>query len=217
VERKANPRLMALAVFALVAAAVLIGCGSEDKDEFAESCNETPVAPSNLNLDCPEDADTPPAGSVAVVETGKGPFTIALATEESPLTTASFAYLVDQELYTKTKFHRIAPEFVIQGGDPLGDGTGGPGYSVTEPPPPGTRYTPGIVAMAKAANEPAGTSASQFFVVTGLEGENLPAEYALLGEVTDGIEAVERIARLGTPSEKPKETIFVDKITIEEG
>jgi cyclophilin family peptidyl-prolyl cis-trans isomerase len=71
--------------------------------------------------------------------------------------------------------------------------------------------------MAKGPTDPPGTSGSQFFVVTGPGGESLPPEYALLGEVVDGFGVVERIGSLGTPSEKPKEPVFIDKITIKEG
>src|SRR5439155_1334669 len=84
-------------------------------------------------------------------------------------------------------FHRIVPGFVIQGGDPKGDGTGGPGYKVVEAPPKTLQYTKGVVAMAKTQLEAAGTSGSQFFVVTG-EDAQLPADYALLGKVTGGLE-----------------------------
>lgn len=222
-EETPDRRWIVLAVFALVAVgvvvAVLVGSGGGDDSEesvFAASCKESPVgAPNSLDLDCPEDAETPPDGSVAVVDTSKGPFTIALATHDAPLTTASFANLVDQELYTKTKFHRIAPEFVIQGGDPLGNGTGGPGYSVVEAPPASTKYTLGVVAMAKAGDEASGTSGSQFFVVTA-DDAGLPPEYALLGKVVEGLDVAEEIGKLGTPTEQPKEEIFVDKIAIEE-
>ncbi len=221
-EETPDRRLLVLGVFVLLAAAVVAAVlisngGGEGGESLADHCKEAPVgAPSHLNLDCPDDAKTPPEGSVAVVKTSKGPFTIALATEDFPLTTASFAYLVDQELYTKTQFHRIVPDFVIQGGDPLGTGAGGPGYSVTEAPPPSTKYSPGVVAMAKTGTDPPGTSGSQFFVVTGTANEGLPAEYAVLGKVVDGFDVVERIGRLGGPDERPKEPIFIDKITIEE-
>ena len=72
-------------------------------------------------------------------------------------------------MYDGTAFHRIVPDFVIQGGDPLGDGTGGPGYFVDEPPPADTEYTRGTVAMAKSQVEPPGRSGSQFFVVVGAD------------------------------------------------
>lgn len=221
-EETPDRRLLILVAFALVAVCVVVvvlvanGGGGGEEGAFADHCKESPVgAPSHLNLQCPDDAETPPDGSVAIVETSKGPFTVALDTESSPFTTASFAYLVDQELYTKTTFHRIVPDFVIQGGDPLGTGAGGPGYSVTEAPPPTAKYTPGVVAMAKTGTDPAGTSGSQFFVVTGRGGGELPPEYAVLGKVVDGFDVVQRIGRLGGPTEKPKVPIFIDKIAIE--
>ncbi|MEX2107297.1 MAG: peptidylprolyl isomerase [Solirubrobacterales bacterium] len=222
-EETPDRRPLILAGFALAAVIVVIavlvsGGGDDESGGLAEHCKESPVgAPNHLNLDCPEDAETPPDGSVAVVDTSEGQFTIALATEDAPLTTASFAYLVDQELYTKTKFHRIAPEFVIQGGDPLGTGTGGPGYSVVEAPPSSTKYTPGVVAMAKGGTDPPGTSGSQFFVVTGSANEGLPAEYALLGEVSEGFDVAEGIGKLGSPSDQPTKLVLIDKITIKEG
>ena len=81
---------------------------------------------------------------------------------------------------------------MIQGGDPAGDGTGGPGFSVVEAPPQDLTYTKGVVAMAKTATEAPGTSGSQFFVVTG-EDAQLPPEYALLGKVTQGQDVVDQI------------------------
>ena len=75
---------------------------------------------------------------------------------------------------------------MIQGGDPLGTGTGGPGYSVDEKPPANLAYTKGIVAMAKSSAEPPGRSGSQFFVVTGADA-GLPPEYALVGKVEQGL------------------------------
>ena len=88
---------------------------------------------------------------------------------------------------------------MIQGGDPLGTGRGGPGYSVDEPPPSDAEYTRGTVAMAKTAVEPPGRSGSQFFVVTAADA-GLPPDYALLGEVSSGEDVVDRIAELGDPA-----------------
>ena len=110
-----------------------------------------------------------------------------------------------------------APQFgVIQGGDPAGDGTGGPGYSVDEKPPANLAYTRGLVAMAKSAVEPPGRSGSQFFVVTSAD-LGLPPQYALVGRVSGGLDVVERIGRLGTPQEQPKQTVLIDSVTIERG
>jgi cyclophilin family peptidyl-prolyl cis-trans isomerase len=105
---------------------------------------------------------------------------------------------------------------VIQGGDPEGTGTGGPGYSVEEKPPANLAYTKGIVAMAKSSADPPGRSSSQFFVVTGADA-GLPPEYALVGKVSKGFDAVARIDKLGTPEEKPRQTVLIEKVTIGKG
>jgi cyclophilin family peptidyl-prolyl cis-trans isomerase len=103
---------------------------------------------------------------------------------------------------------------VIQGGDPQGNGSGGPGYSVVEQPPGDLAYVKGVVAMAKTQIEDPGTSGSQFFVVTG-EDAQLPPEYALLGKVTKGQEIVDLIgvAPVG-PDEQPVDPIVIQSIKI---
>jgi cyclophilin family peptidyl-prolyl cis-trans isomerase len=134
----------------------------------------------------------------------------------APKTVNSFVYLSDEGFYDGLGFHRIAPGFVIQGGDPLGTGIGGPGYSVTEKPPANLSYTKGTVAMAKSSADPPGRSGSQFYVVTAADA-GLPPEYALVGKVDEGYDVVERIDKLGTPAEKPKQPVLIEKITIEKG
>jgi peptidyl-prolyl cis-trans isomerase B (cyclophilin B) len=151
-----------------------------------------------------------------VMKTSCGTFDIALDTTRAPITSNSFAYLVEEGFYNDLTFHRIVPEFVIQGGDPTGTGEGGPGYSVTEKPPANLQYTKGIVAMAKSSADPPGRSGSQFYVVTGADA-GLPPEYALVGKVSKGLEVVEAIGEEGTPEEKPKQTILIEEATIERG
>jgi peptidyl-prolyl cis-trans isomerase B (cyclophilin B) len=104
---------------------------------------------------------------------------------------------------------------VIQGGDPKGDGTGGPGYSVVEAPPQGLSYTKGVVAMAKTAAEADGTSGSQFFVVTA-EDAQLPPQYALLGEVTRGQDVVDKIGVVETDpaTDEPVEPVVISSIKV---
>jgi peptidyl-prolyl cis-trans isomerase B (cyclophilin B) len=152
-----------------------------------------------------------------VVDTSKGSFTFELATKTSPCTTASFAGLVKKGFFDGLTFHRIVPGFVIQGGDPEGTGMGGPGYSTVDAPPADTQYKKGLVAMAKTQAEPAGTSGSQFFVVTGPDVQ-LPPDYAVLGNVTDGLDVVEKIGKLGDPADpagKPTEKVTIDKMELE--
>jgi cyclophilin family peptidyl-prolyl cis-trans isomerase len=154
---------------------------------------------------------------VAVFETSCGTIEIELDTARAPRTTASFAHLVEEGVYDGTGFHRVAPGFVIQGGDPSGDGSGGPGYFVDEPPPSNLAYTEGTVAMAKTAAEPPGRSGSQFYVVTGADA-GLPPEYALVGEVVGGEDVVAAIEDLGPPGGDgpPSKPVVIERATLEE-
>ncbi len=131
------------------------------------------------------------------LHTNCGSIEIRLAVGRAPLIAASFAHLVGIGFYNDLTFHRVVPGFVIQGGDPNGDGSGGPGYTVVEPPPRSLRYTVGIVAMAKTASDPAGTAGSQFFIVTGGRVD-LPPVYALLGKVVGGWKTVMAISHVHT-------------------
>ena len=121
---------------------------------------------------------------VATISTTCGDIEVTLDSKASPITGGSFKYLADQKFFDGTTFHRVVPDFVIQGGDPAGDGSGGPGYSVEEAPAEDLKYEEGVVAMAKTGAEPAGTSGSQFFIVTGAGAASLTPDYALLGKVT---------------------------------
>jgi peptidyl-prolyl cis-trans isomerase B (cyclophilin B) len=154
----------------------------------------------------------------AKIATSCGEFDIALDVKRAPKTAASFVSLAKAGFFDDTTFHRIVPGFVIQGGDPLGSGTGGPGYSVKEAPPKDLQYTRGVVAMAKTGTEPPGTSGSQFFVVTG-EDAGLPPDYALLGKVSGGEDVVDKIATVPTDAttEAPTDPVVIESVTIEEG
>lgn len=209
----------ALAAVAIVVVAILlITGGSDDGDgggstDFADvdECQQVDEAqPKDVALDAPE-ADQPTAKGVQFV-TSCGSFTVSFD-EGSPKTAASMQYLAEEGVYDGTGFHRIVPGFVIQGGDPAADGTGGPGYSVTEAPPKDAEYTEGVVAMAKSGAEAPGTSGSQFFVVTGNDA-GLPPDYAIAGTVTDGMDTVQRIADQGVQDGvPPKMPIVIESAT----
>jgi cyclophilin family peptidyl-prolyl cis-trans isomerase len=217
-------KLIALGVFALVAVAVVAAIliarsgGSDDGGSTsAAGCTEvSPPEPKRASLEAPKQTVKQGEPLDAVVETSCGTFTIALDSARAPKTVNSFVFLSEEGFYDGLAFHRIVPGFVIQGGDPLGDGTGGPGYSVDERPPSNLAYTKGVVAMAKSGAEPPGRSGSQFFVVLGADA-GLPPEYALVGRVDEGFDVVKRIGELGTPAEKPKQTVLIEKISIERG
>ena len=150
------------------------------------------------------------------VVTNCGDFTIRIDQRGAPRAAASFVSLARADFFDSTFFHRIAPGFVIQGGDPTGTGSGGPGYTTVDRPPRGTRYSRGTVAMAKAGNEPAGSAGSQFFVVTG-DATQLPPDYAVLGRVTRGLEVAERIGTLGdSATEQPTQVVVVRDMRVNE-
>jgi peptidyl-prolyl cis-trans isomerase B (cyclophilin B) len=151
---------------------------------------------------------------VALVSTNCGDFEITLDAKRAPKTGASFKALADDGFFDGTTFHRVVPGFVIQGGDPKGDGTGGPGYSVVEAPPQDLIYSKGVVAMAKTGAEAPGTSGSQFFVVTA-EDAQLPPDYALLGKVTGGQDVVDKIGVTETDGmEKPVEPVVISSVKV---
>jgi peptidyl-prolyl cis-trans isomerase B (cyclophilin B) len=216
-------RWMILAGFAAVAAivvgAILIGrSGGDDEDSKsagAEGCEQVAEPkPKDVSFEKPKQTVKKGEEISARIETSCGDFTIVLDSTRAPKTVNSFVFLSEEGFYDGLPFHRIVPEFVIQGGDPLGNGTGGPGYSVDEKPPANLAYTRGIVAMAKSSAEPPGRSGSQFYVVTGADA-GLPPEYALVGKVSEGMDVVQRIGKLGTPAEKPKQTVIIEHAVIE--
>ena len=208
------------AVSASLALFLLAGCGGGGGDTSTGA--ELPAGCTQVEAPAPKTVELPPPTSTlggpaeATVETSCGRFTISLDVSRAPKTTSSFAYLARQGAYDDTLFHRIVPGFVIQGGDPTGTGSGGPGYFVDEPPPANISYTRGIVAMAKSAAEPPGRSGSQFFIVT-VPDAGLTPDYALVGRVSSGFDAVQRIEQLGTPSGSPKAPVLIRRVTIKGG
>jgi peptidyl-prolyl cis-trans isomerase B (cyclophilin B) len=199
---------------------LLAGCGGGGDETSTSSalpagCTQVQAPPpKDVHLSRPTATLNGPA--TATVTTTCGTFTIALDTTRAPKTSSSFAYLARQGVYNDTVFHRIVPGFVIQGGDPTGTGSGGPGYFVDEPPPRDLSYTRGIVAMAKTPAEPPGRSGSQFFVVT-VPDAGLTPDYALVGRVSSGFDVVQRIEQLGTASGAPKAPVVIRRVTIKGG
>jgi len=230
-------RLLAvlIACFALLFAA----CGddssseSEATPEAAATEEATPAANESLPEGCEDVAKPAPKDVgelkkptekldksktyIATVATTCGEFEITLDAKRAPITGGSFKYLADQKFYDGLTFHRIVPDFVIQGGDPAGTGEGGPGYSVEEAPPSDLKYEEGIVAMAKTADEPAGTSGSQFFIVTGAAAAQLGPDYALLGKVTEGMDIAKKIGNIQAgPDGAPAAQVVMKNVTVEE-
>jgi cyclophilin family peptidyl-prolyl cis-trans isomerase len=148
----------------------------------------------------------------ATVETSMGTFTVALNAKAAPCTVNSFVYLAKRHFYDGLIFHRIIKDFVVQGGDPTGTGSGGPGYKFNDELANGLTYQVGSLAMA---NSGANTNGSQWFVVTGPQGEALPNSYTIFGKVTDGMDVVQKIGAVPTSTgDKPVTDVTMDKVTI---
>jgi peptidyl-prolyl cis-trans isomerase B (cyclophilin B) len=232
----AVPRLLVVLIASL--ALVLAACGDDSDGEANATATPTESATPAANEFLPdgcENAEKPAAKQVegiskpteklsksksyvAEVVTSCGTIEIALDSKKSPITGGSFKYLADKKFFDGTTFHRIVPDFVIQGGDPAGDGTGGPGYSVEEAPDQDLKYTEGVVAMAKTGSEPAGTSGSQFFIVTGEGAASLTPDYAYLGKVTAGMEVVAKIGGIQADpnSGQPAAPVVIKSVTVSE-
>jgi cyclophilin family peptidyl-prolyl cis-trans isomerase len=223
------------ATLIFLAALALAACGEGEDERSAgggdvPGASTTPAAPSTPGCERAEQPDPKPDGGqerptdrldpgktyTVTVKTSCGNFSWKLDVETSPKTSASIVALAEKDFYDGTVFHRIAPDFVIQGGDPTGTGSGGPGYKTVDRPPKGTKYRKGVVAMAKGGDEPNGTAGSQFFVVTGSGGRQLTADYAVVGKVTRGLKVVERIGGLGTQEEAPTQVVVIEDLSVKE-
>ena len=149
----------------------------------------------------------------AVVQTDVGTFDIKLDPKAAPKTVNNFVFLSLYHYYDGIVFHRVIPGFVVQGGDPTGTGTGGPGYQFADELPQAGAYKIGSLAMA---NSGPNTNGSQFFIITGSQGVQLPPQYSLFGQVTTGMSVVSAIEKDGTSGGTPKVLHHMVHVTIEE-
>jgi peptidyl-prolyl cis-trans isomerase B (cyclophilin B) len=220
-------------VLLLLTAGLLAGCGSNSGGSTqadipsggeATTAASTPPAPANDPAGkCKQIAEAPkpkPDGGqekpsqpldaqktwTLKFQTSCGDFTVTLDLKSAPNASASMVSLANAGFFKGTIFHRIVPDFVIQGGDPTGTGQGGPGYSTVDKPPKDASYTKGVVAMAKSPSDAPGTAGSQFYVVTGADA-GLPPDYAIIGKVTGGQNVVDLIGSLGGANEQPTQVV----------
>ncbi len=191
----------------------------------AIECNETkPTKTGNGKTydKAPEMKIDPAKKYTATFETNCGKFVTELEAKDAPIATNNFVFLAREGFYDGLKWHRAARDFVIQGGDPEGTGSGGPGYDVAgEPPKDG--YAIGSLAAAKTGADPAGTMGSQFFVITGQNGTTLPADYARFGQVTEGVEVAQKLESFSPPADAsgrqdgpPTRDLYILKVEITE-
>ncbi len=181
-------------------------------DGSAEQVRAFPAAPDM----CIDTAKT----YTATMETDVGTIVIELADDDAPLTANNFVYLARYKYFDGLTFHRVIPDFVLQGGDPEGTGAGGPGYQFEDELPDPDDYQAGSLAMA---NSGAGTNGSQFFVVTSDNGAQTlvdavggEAAYSLFGQVTEGMDVVAVIEADGDPAGSPTTTHVIESVTITE-
>ena len=149
----------------------------------------------------------------ATVNTDVGTFTVALDAKSAPKTVNNFVFLAREHFYDGLTFHRVIPGFVVQGGDPQGNGSGGPGYKFADELPKAGAYKVGSLAMA---NSGPNTNGSQFFVITGTQGTQLPPNYSLFCTVSSGMDVVKQIEAGGSQSGTPTTVHKMTKVTITE-
>jgi cyclophilin family peptidyl-prolyl cis-trans isomerase len=147
-----------------------------------------------------------------VLETNKGTMKIALKPDVAPMHVSSTIYLTRLGFYDGLAFHRVINGFMAQGGDPLGNGTGGPGYNYDGEFSTDVKHDkPGILSMANAGP---GTDGSQFFI-TFVPTPHLNGRHSIFGEVTDGMDVLKKLEAAGSPSGKTSEPVSITKATIE--
>lgn len=151
--------------------------------------------------------------SIAKFETSKGVFKIELFEDKVPLTAQNFVSLAEKKFYDGLVFHRVIPDFMIQGGDPAGNGTGGPGYAIPDEFHPDLKHDEaGVLSMANAGPN---TGGSQFFI-TLVPTPWLDNRHAVFGKVVEGLDVVKSIGAVKTRSgDRPVEDVVIAKVTIE--
>ncbi len=219
-------------------ALVLVGCGSSTSGTTApptSTAGPQASTPVSVPAACETVTPTAPAspksytaapkapiaadGAKIVMVTSCGRMTFVLDTKLGGVVADSVAGLVADHFYDGLTFHRVIQGFVLQGGDPQGTGGGGPGYSVVQAPPADYHYKLGDLAMAKTQAEKDGAAGSQFFVISGTQGEGLPPQYAVLAHSSDAetLATIARIDALGTGAgggDAPSQSVTIVSATL---
>jgi cyclophilin family peptidyl-prolyl cis-trans isomerase len=160
----------------------------------------------------PEMGIDPEKRYTATMSTSMGDMVIALDPARAPKTVNNFVFLALNHYYDGVIFHRIINGFVCQGGDPTGTGRGGPGYRFEDELPKPGQYEVGSLAMANAGPD---TNGSQFFLISGPSGVQLPPQYSLFGKVVKGLDVVDEMQRVPTGGgDRPKTDVVLNSVTI---
>lgn len=237
-KRNRTIRNAALAVGVFVIALLLITwLGKSDKKKVVASpTTSSTVAPvtctdkkpaqtkKNTTQEVPPNSIDPSKTYTALISTSCGDITVALDAKNAPNGVNNFVFLARQGFYDGLRFHRVVKNFVIQGGDPKGDGTGGPGYDTNPTELPKDGYPLGTLAYAKTGATANGSAGSQFFIVTSdhpaaLEQKTKGSyQYGAFGHVTKGIEIAKKMEGFAPASGDgtPTRPLYIDKVTITE-
>ena len=149
--------------------------------------------------------------SAATLHTNRGAIAVELFDEDAPKTVDNFVKLARDGFYDGVVFHRVIPDFMVQGGDPTGTGSGGPGYTF-EDEPNDRRVVRGALAMA---NSGPNTNGSQFFIVTAEACPWLDGKHTVFGRVTDGMDAVDEISALERDArDRPREDVVIERVEL---
>lgn len=195
---------------------LLAGCGGKE-GAVAVSDNTSDAPGKVLSWDrMPEMSIDLDKHYQARVETSKGEFVIALDAMKKPVTVNNFVFLAREGFYDGLTFHSVIESYMIQTGDPKGNGTGGAGYRIPDELDADASYDVGTVAMFNTGSP--NTGSSQFFICTGDEASNLNRQpnYAIFGKVTEGMDVIRAIASTPAKDGVPLEPIVIEAITIEE-
>jgi cyclophilin family peptidyl-prolyl cis-trans isomerase len=182
-----------------------------------DGCNhDAPPAPKSVTYTEAPKPTSGTDGAKLTMQTSCGTITFTLDRTLGGVVTDSVAGLAEAGFYDGLPFHRVVPDFVLQGGAPGGQPNGGPGFTVVQAPPPGYAYKLGDLAMAKTGAEPDGTAGSQFFVISGAQGETLPPQYAVVGHATDkaSLDTIARIAALAVTDGPPSAPVWIIRAAV---
>ena len=203
-----------IAAVMCVIPALLIGCGNSSNT--TENNSSQSIANENENNNLAESTENLPIATIEVE--GFGTIQAELYPEIAPNTVNNFIYLANSGFYDNLTFHRVIKDFMIQGGDPNGNGTGGPGYSIegeftSNGIANGLKHTEGVLSMARAQDP--NSAGSQFFIMTK-SASHLDGDYAAFGKVINGMDVVHEIENVKTGSnDKPKEDVVIKSIKVD--
>jgi cyclophilin family peptidyl-prolyl cis-trans isomerase len=187
-----------------------VNCGQSDKSDEQQSSAGNKRPEEVKKLQPPAEPYVMDRNPHLIIETSMGDMEMELFLKESPMTASNFLYLVRQNFYDSLTFHRVIPGFVIQGGDPNANGSGGPGYSI-DFEVNDKKHLPGAVAMARGPDP--NSAGSQFYIALNRLDNLDKMGYCVFGQLVSGLDVAKKIAAVKRgPNDKPIEPVYIIKI-----